>query len=99
MCVKDQFLSLFKTKKLTKPVKIVHGSGKKPRKLKTQKKSEGIIKNIIKNIKNLFKLKKESKTIKDRTVTDIKTLFEQQEKDYYQPVRVGSFWNNNYIKY
>ena len=99
MCVKDQFLSLFKTKKLTKPVKIVHGSGKKPRKLKTKKESEGIIKNIIKNIKNLFELRKESKTIKDRTVRDIKALFEQQEKDYYQPVRVGSFWNNNYIKY
>ena len=21
------------------------------------------------------------------------------EKDYYKPVRVGSFWNNNYLKY
>ena len=26
------------------------------------------------------------------------TLFEQ-EKDYYKPVRVGYFWNNNYIEY
>ena len=35
---------------------------------------------------------KQSKTV----IRDIKTLFEQQE-DYYKPVRVGNFWNNNYI--
>ena len=35
---------------------------------------------------------KQSKTI----IRDIKTFFEQQE-DYYKPVRVGNFWNNNYI--
>ena len=37
---------------------------------------------------------KQSKTI----IRDIKTFFEQQE-DYYKPVRVGNFWNNNYIQY
>ena len=27
-------------------------------------------------------------------------LFErQQEKDYFEPIRVGNFWNNNYIEY
>ena len=34
-------------------------------------------------MRNLFKLKKENKAI----------------KDYYKLVRVGNFWNNNYIKY
>ena len=23
----------------------------------------------------------------------------ESEEDYYKPVRVGNFWNNNYIKY
>ena len=48
---------------------------------------------------NLLKLKKENKAIKDRTIRDIKTLFEQQEEDRYKPVRVSNFWNNNYIEY
>ena len=30
---------------------------------------------------------------------DIRTLFEQQEEDYYKPKRVSNFWNNNYIEY
>ena len=29
---------------------------------------------------------------------DIRTLF-NQEDDYCKPVKVGNFWNNNYIKY
>ena len=55
--------------------------------------------NIIINIRNLFKLKKENKATKDRTIRDIKTLFEQQEEDFYKPVRVRNFWNNNYIEH
>ena len=27
------------------------------------------------------------------------TLFEQKEKDYYKLIKVGNFWNNNYIEY
>ena len=39
-----------------------------------------------KSIRNLFKLKKENKTIKDRIIKEIRTLFEQQEeKDYHKP--------------
>ena len=30
-------------------------------------------------------------------ITDIRTLFEQEE-DYYKPKRVSSLWNNNYIE-
>ena len=36
--------------------------------------------------------------MKDKTIRDTKTLFEQEE-DYYKPKRVRSFWNNNYIEY
>ena len=46
--------------------------------------------NIIKNIRNFFKLKKEDKVIKDRTIRDIRTFFEQEE-DSYKIGRVGNF--------
>ena len=54
--VKDKIMSLFKTKDYSKPkrVKTVYGGGKKQ--------SE---ENIIKSIRNLFKLKKENEAIKD----------------------------------
>ena len=48
--------------------------------------------NIIKGITSLYKLKKENEEIKNRTIRDTRTLFEQEEKDYYKPIRVG---NNN----
>lgn len=54
-------------------VKTVYGSGKKPSKLRIQKQSEE--ENIIKNIKNLFQLKKENRKIQDRAIRDVKTLF------------------------
>ena len=53
---------------------------------------------MFKSIRNLFKLNKQNKAIKD-IIRDIKTLFEQQEEDYYKLVRVGNFWNYNYIEY
>ena len=92
-------MSPFKTKDYSKPkrVKILNGSGQKPSKLRIQKQSEE--ENIIKNIRNTFKLKRENETIKDRIIRDIKIAFKQQEEDYYKPGRVGNFWNNNYIKY
>ena len=31
-------------------------------------------------------------------IRDIRTHFEQDDH-YYKPIRVGSFWNNNYIEY
>ena len=46
---------------------------------------------MIKNIRNLFKLEKENQAIKDKTMRDIKTFFEQQEAEYYKPVRFGEF--------
>ena len=64
--VKNRIMILCKTKDYSQPklVKTVYEDGKKPIKLKIQKQSEN---NIIKNIRNLFKLKKENKAIRDRT--------------------------------
>ena len=97
--VKDQVMSLFKTWDYSKSkrVKTFYRSKKKPNKLRIQKQSEEEI--IIKKIRNLFKLKKDNETIKDRIIRDIKTVFENQEEDYYKPERVGNVWNNNYIEY
>ena len=57
--------------------------------------------NISKDVRNLFRLKKETKAIKDRILRDIKNLFEheEEEKNYSKPVRVSNFWSNNYIQY
>ena len=87
--IKDQIISFSKTKDYSKPepVKTVYEDGKKQPK-----------ENMIKSIRNLFKLKKENLTIKDRIIRDIRTLFELGD-DYYKPLRVGNFLNNNYIEY
>ena len=47
--------------------------------------------NIIKDIRNLFRQKKENKAIKDRILRDIKNLFEQEEQNCYKPARVNNF--------
>ena len=51
------------------------------------------------NIRNLFKLKKENKTIKDKIISDIRNLFKLENEDHYKLIRVGNFYSNNYIKY
>ena len=61
-------------------------------------------------MRNLPKLKKQNKTNKQMTpqlfvykiFLDYKkkiNIFEDEEKDYFKPVIIGNFWNNNYIKY
>ena len=55
--------------------------------------------NMIKDMRNLFRLEKETKAIKDRILRDIKNLFEREEENYYKPVRENDFSSNNYIKY
>ena len=47
----------------------------------------------------LKKKETNKRLVKDRIIRDIKTLFEQQEDDYYKPQRVNNFWNNEYIRY
>ena len=59
-------------------------------------------KNIIKDIRSLFRQEKETDSIKDITLRDLKNLFEhdhEKEGNYYKPVRVSNFWSNNYIEY
>ena len=55
----------------------------------------------IKDIRNLFSRQKQTKGIKDRILTDIKNLFEHEEKEKncYKPVRVSNLWSSNYIEY
>ena len=84
-------MTVFKTKDCGKSerVKTVYGGGKKQS-----------LENIIKSIRNLFKLKKENEAIKDIMIWDIRTRFRQEEKDdYCKPIKVGNFWNNNYTEY
>ena len=50
-------------------------------------------------MRNLFRLKKDNETIKDRVIRDISNPFEHEEENYYKPVRVGNFSSNNYIEY
>ena len=92
--VEDQIMSLFKACDYGKPkrVKTMCGSGKKPSKSKIKKQSEE--ENIIKNKRNLFKLKEENEVRKDKIIRDIRTLFEHQEEDYYKSVRIDNFLNN-----
>ena len=74
----------------------------------SRQKDKKIDDNLIKDKKNLFRLKK---YIYETIIKDVKNLFklkkikqlkiekEHEEKDYYKPVRAGSFWSNNYIEY
>ena len=57
-------------------------------------------KKTIKDIRNLFRLEKETKTIKDRILRDIKSLFDhEEEENYCKPVRVSNFLSSNCIEY
>ena len=52
-------------------------------------------------MRNIFKIKKENDAIKYKIIRDIGKLFESEneEDDYYIPVRVGNFRSNSYIDY
>ena len=49
----------------------------------------------IKDIRNLFRLKKETEAI---IIKDIRNLFEHEEGDYYKSVRIGNLGSNNRIE-
>ena len=51
-----------------------------------------------KDIRNVFRLKKENKAIKNWVIRYIRNLFEHEE-NYYKPVRIVNIWNNIYIEY
>ena len=77
-------------------------------KIKWPKIQEESTDNIIKNIRNFFKLKKENKAIKTIIIIiitiiiiirDISNLLELEIKDYYEPIKVNNFYSNNYVVY
>lgn len=49
----------------------------------------------------LFQIKNKNEAIKGRIIRDIRHFFEleKDEENYYNPVYVGNFFSNNYIKY
>ena len=55
----------------------------------------------IRDVRNLFRLEKKIKAIKDRILTEIKNLFEHEDEEvnYNKPVTVTNFWSNNYTEY
>ena len=53
---------------------------------------------IIKDVRNLFRLKK-NEVIKDKIINDIRNLFEHEEEDYYKPIQIEIFWSDNFIEY
>ena len=53
----------------------------------------------IKDIRNIFRLKKGNKTIENRIIRHIRNLFAHDEEDCHKPARVRNFWSNNYIEY
>ena len=52
---------------------------------------KGIHDTTIKDAGYFFRLKKENESIKDKTIRGIKNFFENEEEDYYKPVRVNNF--------
>ena len=80
--VKDKIMSLFKTntiKNYRKPTraKNLYVTGKKPRKLKRKNQS---VDNIIKNVKNLFSLKKKMKQSKKEYLYILRTFLNNKKK-------------------
>ena len=51
-----------------------------------------------KDIRNVFRLKKENKAIKNWVIRFIRNLFEHEE-NYYEPVKIANICNNIYIEY
>ena len=52
-----------------------------------------------KDIRNLFRLKKKTESVKDRVIRDTRHLFEHEVEGCYKPIRVGNFCSNSYTKY
>ena len=52
-------------------------------------------------MRNLFRLEKETKAIKDRILRDIKNIFQHQkeEENCYRQIRVSNFWRKNYVSF
>ena len=60
---------------------------------------KNILHNIIKDVTNIFRSKKLRKETNDTAIKYIRNLLEHEEKNYFKPVKVNNFWNNNYVEY
>ena len=54
---------------------------------------------MIKNVRNLFRFKKENDELKERIIGGVKNLSEQEKKIYYKLIRVGNLCSNKYTAY
>ena len=88
---KDKILNLYHWK----TNKIVCESEKKRSMSRTEKEPKY---NLIKNIKKVFKLKRENKAIKGKIILILETFLELENEDYYKPIRAANFHSNNYIE-
>ena len=53
----------------------------------------------IRDIRNPYKKKKKDKDTDERPLRDKRILFKSDEEDYYEPVKTGKTFSNNYIEY
>ena len=56
----------------------------------------------INDVRNLHRLEKETEVVTDKIfIRDIKNICqrEEEEKNYYKPVRIRNFWRNNCIEF
>ena len=55
---------------------------------------------ILRDIRQVFRLGRKNKAIKDIILTNIRNFLENEEEEKFQkPVRVRNFWSNNNIEF
>ena len=52
----------------------------------------------VKKSKAIRNIRKENFN-NDKVLRDIRTLYESDKEDYYQPIRIGNAFSSNYIEY
>ena len=66
-----------------------------------QEKDQRIEDSIIEDVRNLYRLKKKNKAVKDKIIRYIGNVLESKngKQDYYKPIRVGDSWTSDYIEF
>ena len=55
---------------------------------------------MLREIRNVFRLEKENKAIKDTILRYIRNIFENEvQENCHKPVTISNVWSNNYIEY
>ena len=68
----------------------------KETKLKRKKETKD---DAINSIRSLFKLEKETEPIKEKTIIRGIRNLEEQDDDYYKPIRADNFYSSDYIEH